>query len=612
MMQARRIVFAVLIVLGLPLVGNAQPPVGSEFQVNTYTVNNQRTNAVCAAADGAFVFVWQSTGQDGALDGVFGQRYGSDGAPTGSEFQVNTYTANNQRHPRVACDDAGNFVVAWDSVGQDGNGYGVFARRFASTGAALGAEFQVNTYTPNDQSFPSVCADVDGDFVVAWRVAGNRDGDFLGVFAQRFDSSGASQGSEFQVNTYTLSDQSLPAVSCSDAGDFVIVWQSLGQDGSANANGIFGQRFASGGAFAGTEFQINTYTVGAQQAPAVASDGNGDFVVVWQSAGQDGSAPPDPGIFAQRFASDGAFQGTEFQVNTYTVSAQAAPAVGRSQAGEFVVVWQSTGQDGDGNGVFGQRFTSGGGFSGAEFQVNTYTATAQQAPVIAHDDVGGFVVGWESLNGQDGNLAGVFAQRYAPPTATPTPNPTATPTGLCAPAPRPSCHKVTVPEKSKLLLKDLSDDTKDKVLWKWVKGDATLTSEFGNPVMTTTYAFCIYDETGSVPSLKFSFIVPPGGTCFNGKPCWKATGTKGFKYKDKTLAHVAGLAKVVLRAGAAGKSKVIVKGKGSSLTLPSLPLTQDTAVIAQVVNTNDNICWDATFPSPAIKNRPDLFKDKGS
>src|SRR5437763_2302976 len=53
----------------------------------------------------------------------------------------------------------------------------------------------------------------------------------------------------------------------------------------------------------GTEFPINTFTSDIQQtsAPssqAVAMQKNGDYVVVWTSAGQDGSGQ---GIFAQRF-----------------------------------------------------------------------------------------------------------------------------------------------------------------------------------------------------------------------------------------------------------------------------------------------------------------------
>ncbi|HUQ72267.1 MAG TPA: hypothetical protein VM165_22265, partial [Planctomycetaceae bacterium] len=45
------------------------------------------------------------------------------------------------------------------------------------------------------------------------------------------------------------------------------------------------------------EFRVNTYTTGVQSGAAVAVDGDGDFVVVWTSNGQDGSSV---GVYAQR------------------------------------------------------------------------------------------------------------------------------------------------------------------------------------------------------------------------------------------------------------------------------------------------------------------------
>ena len=48
-----------------------------------------------------------------------------------SEFQVNSYTANQQYRPAVALEPSGDFVVAWESFGQDGSEGGVFAQRFA-------------------------------------------------------------------------------------------------------------------------------------------------------------------------------------------------------------------------------------------------------------------------------------------------------------------------------------------------------------------------------------------------------------------------------------------------------------------------------------------------
>src|SRR5215468_10498599 len=86
-------------------------PAGTEFQVNTYTTGYQNGAAVCAGAAGSFVVVWQSYDQDGSGLGVFGQRYASGGGPLGTEFQINTYTALDQRFPDVCCDPDGDFVA---------------------------------------------------------------------------------------------------------------------------------------------------------------------------------------------------------------------------------------------------------------------------------------------------------------------------------------------------------------------------------------------------------------------------------------------------------------------------------------------------------------------
>jgi hypothetical protein len=84
-------------------------------------------------------------------------------------------------------------------------------------------------------------------------------------------------------------------------------------------------------------------------------DDTGDFVIAWEDDNQDGSNP-EPGIFARRFASDGTALAAELQVNSYTVDLQAEVAVAVGGAGDFVIAWCSAQQDGDKDGVFGQRF----------------------------------------------------------------------------------------------------------------------------------------------------------------------------------------------------------------------------------------------------------------
>ena len=98
-----------------------------EFQVNTETAVNQRNPAIARDADGDFVVAWQSYGQDGSGDGIYAQRYNADGSAAGGEFLVNTETSGNQFGPAIALDVDGDFVVAWQSVGQDGSGDGIYA-----------------------------------------------------------------------------------------------------------------------------------------------------------------------------------------------------------------------------------------------------------------------------------------------------------------------------------------------------------------------------------------------------------------------------------------------------------------------------------------------------
>jgi hypothetical protein len=82
---------------------------------------------------------------------------------------------------------------------------------------------------------------------------------------------------------------------------------------------------------AGGEFRVNTYTTNLQRFPQVGMDGGGNFVVVWESVDQDGSGP---GVFGQRYDAAGARLGEEFRVNTYTTGRQSLPGVASAGGGE--------------------------------------------------------------------------------------------------------------------------------------------------------------------------------------------------------------------------------------------------------------------------------------
>jgi hypothetical protein len=400
------VIFAALVLV--PGTAGAQGvPVGPEFRVNSFTPGAQREPSVAADSAGNFVVVWQSYSQD-PLTGVFGQRYTSSGAPLGPEFRINTYTTSFQGDAAVAADGAGNFVVVWNGDLQDGSGTGVFAQRYASSGAPLGTEFRVNTYTTGSQGLPSVAIDAAGNFVVVWQGPGPGDSSYTGVFGQRYASSGAPLGAEFRVNTFTPGAQTLPKAASNASGNIVVVWQSSGQDGSED--GVFAQRYAGTGERLGTEFRVNAHTTDSQAQPSVTADPSGGFVVVWTSLLQDGS---DLGVFAQRYESSGAPAGLEFRINGYTTGPQSSPSVASDGSGNFVVVWVGAGPGDANDSILGQRYASSGASLGPEFLVNTYTTSYQNVPVLAAGAAGEFVVAWQSYT-QDGSDFGIFGQRFGP------------------------------------------------------------------------------------------------------------------------------------------------------------------------------------------------------
>ena len=406
-MPKRAVPDALLLAL-LPALTSGQVPLGPEFQINAYTAGTQGGPSVCAVGGGDFVVVWLSFGQDGHRSGIFAQRYDLLGGPiAGYDFLINTYTTGGQHSPSVAADPAGRFTVVWSSRdhpdGSDYSGGGVFARHYDTSGSPP-AEFLVNTYTTGWQGDQAVAAGGNGNFVVVWHTNGQYGYASNRVLARVYDSFGVPLSGEFPIGSGT-GTQMQPAVTADASGNFIVVWVALAPDGFE----IFGQWIGAFGG-QGPEFQVNSYTTGWHSRPVVASDPDGNFVVVWTDPYQDGSGG---GVFGQRFLAFGALpekNGAEFQVNAYTTGDQSAPTVAWDTDGSFVVAWTSV-QDGDGSGVFARRFDANGA-PGPEFRVNSFVPGNQYDPSIAFNESTRFIVAWQSQS-QDGSGPGVFGQRFS-------------------------------------------------------------------------------------------------------------------------------------------------------------------------------------------------------
>ena len=327
------------LLVALVSLGLSAQPVGSEFRVNTTTTGDQRNPAV-ASGNSTFVVVWQ--GSNGSNFDVFGQRLGASGTRIGGEFRVNTYTTDDQRYPSVSRDILGGFVVVWQSYNQQGLS-SVFAQRYGGNGAPIGGELRVNTFTTSQATSPQVAGDLAGNFVVVWTQG---DGSFSGVFARRFRASGAPAGAEFRVNVATANDQSTPRVAVDGSGGFVVVWAN-----GSSSEDVFGRRFDASGAPLGGELLVNDSTTSLQTGSRAAAFPGGGSLVVW-----DSGDPTAREVAARRYLASGAAAGTQFRVNTYTTSDQRRGAVAIDENASVVVAWDSE-QDGSGTGVYAQIYT---------------------------------------------------------------------------------------------------------------------------------------------------------------------------------------------------------------------------------------------------------------
>jgi cysteine-rich repeat protein len=147
--------------------------------------------------------------------------------------------------------------------------------------------------------------------------------------------------------------------------------------------------------------------------------------------------------------------------------------------------------------------------------------------------------------------------------------------------------------KTKFRYQNSATDARDVLRWKWLQGAATTQAEFANPTTSADYQLCIFAETSESPALLMSADVPPTASS------WHSLGHVGYTYSDKTGSD-AGMRRILVKAGAAGHSKIILEGKGAALGDPVLPDAPVDELRIQLSNQATGVCWESEVPASAI------------
>jgi Ca2+-binding RTX toxin-like protein len=302
---------------------NSFSKIGDSFFVSQKTANvgnslNSDNIALTALKNGGFLVEWSD--------------YLASGYPYRNGIKVKIYDGNinskSQNDEFILSQDRFRFGTPQSSTSitlENGNvviNYNNLVQIYDDKGKPIGDSFSMNTFS-GGIGMPTMASLKDGGFITAW-YQNNQDGDKTGIFAQRFDSKGNTVGTEFQVNTYTKDNQDTPKVVALPDGGFLITWQSWAQESDPQAKGqkgygIFAQRYSSDNLPVGSEFQINTTTNDNQDTPNIIALANGSVIAAWQSDNQNGAKDYD--IYAQKLSvSDNSSTTTDINNNSNAVT----------------------------------------------------------------------------------------------------------------------------------------------------------------------------------------------------------------------------------------------------------------------------------------------------
>ena len=338
------------------------------FEVTTADHASQQSLKAAPLSNGHFALSYSDS-----ADGTFVQLISDAGDPIGTEIQV---SEEGNTAPSVSELQNGGFVVTWHSDDYSN----LLAQIFDENGNKIGSEISIVSGSSEDIRRPEIASLSDGSFVVSWWTGATDDYD---IYARHYDIDGNPVGSEFQVNTSETGKETYPRLAALSDGGFIITWMG----GSPSDYDIRAQIYDVNANPIGTEFQINSTSVGNHKFSDVAGLPDGGFVVTW---GFENVGSQD-GVSFQIFDSNGNTVGDEVQVSN-TTPYDPFPSIDSFSDGSFIISWNT----GSYRPAYTQKFDQDGNRVGEENLVSDLIMDGFTSVSVLSDD--SYVVPYDSYS----------------------------------------------------------------------------------------------------------------------------------------------------------------------------------------------------------------------
>jgi len=359
--------------------GTATINVGTitDQSVTQETVLDQTTSSIGALEDGGWVVAWQSLDQDGDSWGVYAQMYNADGSKRGDEFLVNDTTTSTQTTPKVLGMSDGDFVIAWNTYNHPGDAFaGTMFKRFSNTGVDKSGEIHVNNIVGQNESGIEMAALPGGEFALTYL---SDAGDSV------YDTTGATVGKNYSDVMFKIYDSASVEYS-----DLLPITTGTSE----------------------VEIKLNDYITQHQDAQSMAVSGT-TVMTIWKSDQQDSDS--SRGIYGRTFDTSTETFGSVFQLNSTIAGDQNYTDLVTLSNGNFVAVWQSDAQDTDSSrAVVGRVIDASGTPVSAEFILAETISLSQDRPQVSALSGGQFVAVWQGQgdDGADATSYGIYGRIF--------------------------------------------------------------------------------------------------------------------------------------------------------------------------------------------------------